>query len=600
MFKYVNSNFQTKHQARSYFIVFMLIFFAKLLILRHFTVNKFTFFDILADFVSALMITSLVELLAPRKIKWGIYLAVNLLFSFIFFSATLYFDHFGSIVTYTSLQELGQISKISDSISATIKPYYYVYFPDMFILLGVFLAERLAKKKMLINFSYKKSYISVLFVIGMIVSIIYVTKGDKIINELNRTAKMGFINYQVSLVLTAKAEASTSGRSISQIKTEVEQLEASYPYRSSTAPIQFFGTAKGMNVIVVQMEAFQNFLINLRVDGQEVTPNLNKLMQDSFYFPHVFQQIGPGNTSDAEFMSNTSIYPTGTEAMSSGYGDRSLPSLPKQLEAIGYEADTFHVNDVTFWNRIELYPAIGFSHYFDKPYFADANDNFNSFGASDEVLYKKGLEKLNALAQAKKPFYAQFITVSSHYPFTIPEDQKRIKLPDSMKDSQLADYIYAQNYTDYAIGKLIEQLKANGMWKHTVLVAYGDHFGLQPKDTDPQFVTKELGIPYDSHVSRFNIPLFIHVPGVKGSVVKQVGGQLDIMPTVANLLGVNLKKQQFTHFGHDLLNIDRNAFGMRYYLPTGSFFNNDILFVPGNGFDDGTAISIDTLQPVAD
>lgn len=69
------------------------------------------------------------------------------------------------------------------------------------------------------------------------------------------------------------------------------------------------------------------------------------------------------------------------------------------------------------------------------------------------------------------------------------------------------------------------------------------------------------------------------------------------MPTLANLLGISLKEQQFTAFGRDLLNTDNNVIGMRYYLPTGSFFTNDILFVPGTGFEDGEAISLKTLEP---
>jgi hypothetical protein len=72
------------------------------------------------------------------------------------------------------------------------------------------------------------------------------------------------------------------------------------------------------------------------------------------------------------------------------------------------------------------------------------------------------------------------------------------------------------------------------------------------------------------------------------------------MPTIANLLGVSLKEENYTAFGHDLLNTEKNVFGMRYYLPTGSFFNNEVMFVPGKSFDDGTAVSLDTLQPVAD
>ncbi len=95
-------------------------------------------------------------------------------------------------------------------------------------------------------------------------------------------------------------------------------------------------------------------------------------------------------------MSNTSIYPTGVIAMSTGYGDRVVPSLPRLLGEDGYESNTFHINDVTFWDRNRMYPALGFTAYYDKPAFE--NDHFNSFGASDEELYRVGLENLQALA----------------------------------------------------------------------------------------------------------------------------------------------------------------------------------------------------------
>jgi lipoteichoic acid synthase len=347
------------------------------------------------------------------------------------------------------------------------------------------------------------------------------------------------------------------------------------------------------------MEAFQNFLIHLNYQGKELTPVLNKLAAESFYFPHIYQQIGQGNTSDAEFMSNTSIYPTGTIPMSTGYGDRKLPSLPKLLEAKGYEADTFHVNEVHFWDRIKLYPALGFTHYFDKPYYT--NDNFNAFGASDEELFRVGSEKLTALYNQKKLFYAQFVTVSSHFPFTVPVSFEKMAIPPALKGQQIGDYLEATNYTDYAIGTFIDKLKASGLWDRTIFVAYGDHFGLQPQDINADTLSSELGITYHEQVTRFNIPLFIHMPGqTKGQVINQVGGQLDIMPTIANLMGISLQEQRFVHFGQDLFNIKKNAFGMRYYLPTGSFFNDHILFVPGKGFDDGSAVSLQTLQPVVD
>ncbi|MFD2880461.1 LTA synthase family protein [Paenibacillus rhizoplanae] len=156
-------------------------------------------------------------------------------------------------------------------------------------------------------------------------------------------------------------------------------------------------------MIVIQLEAFQNFPLHQSLDGQELTPVMNGLADEGFYFPHVFQQVGPGNTSDAEFISNTSVYPIATLAMSTGFGDRELPSLPRLLRDKGYEAYTFHVNKVGFWNRNELYPALGFNGYYDKGYFK--NDQFNSFGASDEQLYATAVEKLAQLQKKGTPFF---------------------------------------------------------------------------------------------------------------------------------------------------------------------------------------------------
>jgi hypothetical protein len=115
---------------------------------------------------------------------------------------------------------------------------------------------------------------------------------------------------------------------------QINQLQSSFPYQAPSAmPIKpaYFGAAKGKNLIIVQMKAFQNFPIHLSLNGQVLTPVLNGLMNTSMYFPHVFQQIGQGNTSDAEFMSNTSIYLTGTIVMSMGYGHFKSALISQRL-----------------------------------------------------------------------------------------------------------------------------------------------------------------------------------------------------------------------------------------------------------------------------
>ncbi|MED5015752.1 LTA synthase family protein [Paenibacillus chibensis] len=587
-------------RSKTPFIGFFILLLLKLLLLRYFFFDEILWSRILADAASLLVLLSIIELVTPSKAKGIVYWIFNLLCSFIFFASALYFQHFNTVPTYTALSELKQVMGIKDSVQSTIEPANYLFFVDVVVIAIVWIVGKLMKRRLNFSTPLHKRWPMALGIIALVASVSFIRQDRTIANEVLQAEHLGFFNYQVAAGIKAKEEAAVVATgNIEETVDKINSKEASFKYQENPKKEPaFFGTAKNKNVIVIQMEAFQNFPIHLSLDHQELTPVLNGLAKESFYFSKVFQQIGQGNTSDAEFMSNTSIYPTAAIAMSTGYGDRELPSMPRILEKQGYEADTFHVNDVKFWDRDKLYPALNFTHYYDKPNYK--NDHFNEFGASDEELYNFGIQTLSKLHQESKPFYAQFVTVSSHFPFKVPEDRMKITLPEELKGTQLGNYLAAINYTDYAIGTFIDQLKQNGMWDDTVLVIYGDHFGLQPQDNDPDMVSKALGIKYDPRVTRFNIPLLIHVPGVSGQEVKQVGGQLDILPTLANLLGISLKDENFTAFGHDLLNIDNNVIGMRYYLPTGSFFNNEILYVPGKTFEEGSAVNLDTLEPVTD
>ncbi|KWX85977.1 sulfatase [Paenibacillus riograndensis] len=582
----------------------------KLLLLRGLFFDRIAWEWIAADLAPVLLLMGILALLIPARMKTGVYWAFNGLLSLLLFAASVYFNHFGSVPTYLAFYELNQVFQVKESVESTIQSIDYLFFADL-VIAGVYRLFRrwkrgpaLPLRRYVSPGARRVQWIVILVSIigGGALSAYSVHAARGVTNELVQAESAGFLNYEVFAAMKSQEDNGLIGTGdIRETIAKIDALEATYPYSSKPAGTtpDYFGSQQGKNVIVIQMEAFQNFPLHQSLDGQELTPVLNSLAGEGFYFPHVYQQIGAGNTSDAEFMSNTSIYPIATLAMSTGFGDRVLPSLPRLLRDKGYEAYTFHVNKVGFWNRNELYPALGFNGYYEKGDFK--NDHFNAFGASDEQLYITAVEKLAALQSKGTPFYAQLVTASSHHPFKIPDAFKRITLPDSLQNTMLGDYLTAINYTDYAIGTLIDGLKQNGLWDHTVLVLYGDHFGLQPKDVPPEQVEEALGIPYDSRISRFNIPLIMHVPGMaQGKVVKQTGGQLDILPTLANLLGVSLKQEGFTAFGHDLLNMDRNVVGMRYYSPTGSFFNNEIMFVPGKGFADGEAVSLDTLQPVAD
>lgn len=589
-------------------LLVVLLLFMKSLLLRDFLFDRVAWGQVAADLASIVVLAGLIEAVSPERAKKYAFWTLNLLVSVLFFASVVYFNYFSTIPTYTALNELHQVGGVKESVNAAIEPKDYWFFADVAVLAFGWLAWRVRGARTAGGGTARRSFdrywrpvAALAAIAGVLVSLSYIRGASSIENELAQAEEVGFFNYQVSAALnTSQPVVEVKEGEPLSWSEQLDNLIASNPNvrKKADAPVGF-GSMTGKNVIVIQLEAFQNFPIHLKVGDRYVTPILNELADNGYYFPHFFQQIGQGNTSDAEFMSNTSIYPTAKVAMSTGYSDRDLPSLPKLLAKRGYVSETFHVNDVTFWDRDKMYPALGFDDYYDRPAFE--NDNFNGFGASDEQLYKTAVKRMAELKQENKPFYMQLVTASSHHPFKIPQDKMWLPLPDEIAGTQLGDYLEAAHYTDYAVGELVKMLKENDLYQDTMLVIYGDHFGLQPQDNDPQELSAKLGITYHERISRFNIPLIIRVPGVAPrQVVETAGGQMDILPTIANLLGVSLKDEDYVAFGQDLLNMESNVFGMRYYMPTGSFFNNDIMFMPGKTFEDGAAWSLDTMEPVPD
>lgn len=525
---------------------------------------------------------SLIEWFASKR-KLAAYMSVNLLLTAIFFAAIMYYKYYGVIVTYHALEQVNQVTAVSNSVFSLMDPYYLLIFTDiigMFFLL--WRSDRVKKWKVRHAKKEKRKIIPIVFVVSLMLCLFQIMPNRASMNEIVKAQEMGILNYEAYTIFQQENKELVDAKTITQDKVnELKGLGA------ADQEALLSGAAKGKNLIIIQMESFQKFLIGLNIDGKEITPNLNKLAKESLYFPNFYQNVGQGNTSDAEFVVNTSFYIPPRGAATQHYADRVLPSLPRLLQGEGYDTATFHTNVVEFWNRGELYKALGFNRYYDKAFFGDEDKLF--FGASDDALYSKTAAELKKMNEADKPFYSHVISMSAHHPFTIPEDKYRMTLPERYEGTFVGDYIRSQNYADDALGKFIEQLKKDGVWDNSLIVLYGDHLGLpiySLDNKDKELMHEIYGRDYNSG-DMINIPLMIHGEGLQPEVKEQVGGQIDLMPTVANLLGVSMDNQ--LHFGQDLLNnTDNNLLPERYYLPSGTFINNTTLYIPGIGFEDGT------------
>lgn len=545
----------------------------------------------------------LIEWFATKR-KLLAYLIVNLALTGIFFAAIMYYKYYGVIVTWRALEQVNQVTAVKNSVFSLIDPYFLFIFTDIIVLIYLLIVSRKKKdslgSRLIRKFNLRnerRGVMMVVFALSIIVCLMNILPNRASMNEIVKASGMGILNYEAYALVADEEVELVDKAEITQARiNDLKGIDV--PKRGL-----YQGWAEGKNLIVIQLESFQQFLLGLEVEGHEITPNLNALAGKGFSFPRFYHMVGQGNTSDAEFVVNTSYYVPPQGAATMRYVDRVLPSLPRLLKGQGYETATFHTNTVEFWNRGELYSSLGWDRYYDDDFFGTEDSIF--FGSSDEVLYRKTAAELGRMHDAGKPFYAQVIAMTAHHPYTLPEEKQQIAFSDKYADTFVGDYLVAQHYADMALGQFIDDLKARGVWEDSIVVLYGDHVGLpiySLNNHEKDLMEELLGHPY-SYADMIHVPLIMIGDGVTyPNTFHSLGGQVDILPTIANLMNVPL--DGYIHFGQDLLNQKDNLLPQRYYLPSGTLVAGQSLFMPGEGYADGTLYPLaggsDEAAPVSE
>jgi phosphoglycerol transferase MdoB-like AlkP superfamily enzyme len=140
----------------------------------------------------------------------------------------------------------------------------------------------------------------------------------------------------------------------------------------------------------------------------------------------------------------------------------------------------------------------------------------NAWGVADEALFDNVLRVLDGPSSQNKRFFAQIMTTSNHRPFTYPDGRIDIASPGGRKG--------AVKYTDFAIGRFIDQARAKPWFNDTLFVIVADHCAA---------VAGKTKLP----VARYRIPLIFYAPDMlKPGVFSKMVSQIDIPPTLLDLL----------------------------------------------------------------
>lgn len=328
---------------------------------------------------------------------------------------------------------------------------------------------------------------------------------------------------------------------------------------------KYKGMLKGKNLIVLQVESLENFVIGKSIGGQEITPNINKLLNNSIYFNNFLEQTNEGTTSDAELMCNTSVFPVRRGSTFFSFPSNTYKaSLPNLMEEKGYSTLAVHPDRGSYWNWLPSLKSIGFDKCIDS---TSLNiDDTIGLGLSDKSFLP---QLASILENQKKPFYSFAITLTSHTPYTLPRENVSLNLPDNLKESKIGAYFEAINYTDSAIGDFLNILDKNKLLDDSVIVIYGDHQG-----PHKYFEDEILNAPVDSWMKTndYKVPFIIYSKDIKPETISTFGGQIDILPTLSYVMGINSEKYLFTSVGRNLLNTNLNY----TYTPSGELISSGL------------------------
>ena len=471
---------------------------------------------------------------------------------------------------------------LGSSVLALFKPYDILYFLDTIILYAFY---KFNVKKM-VFVKPKRRMVAVVFLTGLAVFAVNLALAEADRPQLlsrtfdrNYIVKyLGLYNYSIyDAVQNTKTYAQRATASSSDITEVVNFTKA-----TSAAPnSKYFGVAEGKNVIYLHLESMQNFLIHYKLNGEEVTPFLNSLASSSdfMYFDNFFHEVGQGKTADAEFMLENSLFGLPQGAAFTTQSQNTYQAAPAILGQKGYTSAVFHSNYKSFWNRDKMYKSLGYDKFFDAEYYDMNKEDSVSYGLLDKPFYKETMPMLEKLQQ---PFYTKLIPVSNHFPYEMNQDLTTISKATT-GDASVDDYFQTARYADEALRELFASLKESGLYDNSVIVMYGDHYGISDNHLKAmsQILGKDVGEFENGQLQR--VPLLIHVPGVKGGTMHQYGGQIDLLPTLLHLLGI--QSNNYVQFGTDLLSKDHNQ-----VVPfrNGDFVTPTVSYFKGTYYDNKT------------
>lgn len=525
------------------------------------------------------------------KVRNRYLLISSSLLAFVLYANVAFYRFFSDFITLPVLFQTSNFGDLGASAAESIYMTDVFYFTDIVLLWAAMKWLAIGKESFVMKPAIRRAYFVLAAAIMFLnLGLAETERPQLLTRSFDRellVKNIGTYNYHLyDIYIQSKSHAQRAladGSELVEVNNYVRSNQAKPNY-------EVFGMAEGKNLIVVSLESLQTFVVNEEMNGEVITPFMNELTKDkdTFYFPNFYHQTGLGKTSDSEFLVENGLYPLGGGAVFFTHSGNTYNSMAERLGEEGYFTNVMHPNNKSFWNRDIMYDALNVEEFYDvESYTAEEGDSVN-WGLKDIPFFEQSVEHMSEMP---KPFYSRLITLTNHYPFHLEEADQLIPEYDS-NSGTLNRYFQTVRYMDESVKMLFEDLKEKGLYENSVIVMYGDHYGISENHNEAmaQYLGKEI-TPFESAQLQ-RVPLFIHVPGSdKGEVMDEVSGQIDIRPTLLHMLGKETSKDM--QLGADVFSEDHEEFVV---FRDGRFVTKDFVYAGNTCYEKETGLETEAAS----
>jgi len=580
-----------------------------------------TLFPFITDLGLILIIGSIGYFIKPKN-QFKYFFFWICIFSLAEIVNAVYYVFYTSFASFGELASVSQVETVTGSIWEKIRLSYFLYilFPVAFYYVHKKLSassyynyiEKIENSKKSCSFTLLTGLVLIVITFAMATKTDY-SRLNKQWNRIYIVERFGLIMYEgndLFQTLRPKFSSLFGYDDAHELFVNYFNSDEAKQYKEEN---RYTNILDGKNIIFVHMESIEDFHMNLEFNGEEVSPNLNKLAREGMFFSNFYPQISTGTSSDSEFSLSSSLMPASSGIVFVSYYDRNYKTIQKILTDSGYYTFSMHGNLLSMWNRAKAHPSLGYQGTYFEDSFEYTEDDVINLGINDKLFFKEAIPILEGIEKEYPNYMGTIITLSNHSPFQFIDkygkfdfSQKVTKYDEKtgatteittnyLDGTAVGNYLTSVHYADAALGEFINYVNESDAFNDTVFVFYGDHdakltrkelnylYNYNPEDGTVYEEGDENYTPYDSFAHELNkkTPLIIWTknPQLKYTFSGEVDyymGMIDVAPTILNMFGLSNEYA----LGHDIFNIrDNNVVP----FPNGNFVTNMMYYNNSTG-----------------